>query len=350
MSGRIPERLDADVAAGRRPRADYRVLARELGAEIIDLDRAVQSSRHIGRILARRAPTGLVLAWSCYRRRNQVDLIVTDGEQVGIWYALLCHFGRSQARHIMIVHVMSVPKKQRLFSWFRLGPMIDRYIVYCERQRSFVVHELGVPDERVVVSPFMVDTEFFAPERTAVPRRRMICAVGLERRDYQTLMDAVVNLDVEVVIAAASPWSKQADSSAAKTIPANVSVTSFDLFELRDLYAASAFVVMPLEAVDFQAGITTILEAMAMERAVICTRTPGQTDTIIDGVNGRYCEPGDATTMRHLIAELLDNPDEAARLGRNARSWAVRHADIEVYAARVAAIAEAVRPSRPDQA
>jgi len=47
-------------------------------------------------------------------------------------------------------------------------------------------------------------------------------------------------------------------------------------FELRQVYADSAFVVIALFDVNFQAGITAILEAMAMERAVICSRTPGR--------------------------------------------------------------------------
>jgi hypothetical protein len=35
---------------------------------------------------------------------------------------------------------------------------------------------------------------------------------------------------------------------------------------------------VPLLDVPFQAGVTTILEAMAMEKTVICSRTLGQTD------------------------------------------------------------------------
>ena len=83
------------------------------------------------------------------------------------------------------------------------------------------------------------------------------------------------DLDIDMAIAAVSPWSKRDDSSAGIAIPANVTARGYDLFALRQLYADSAFVVVPLEVTDFQAGITTILEAMSMGKAVICTRTPG---------------------------------------------------------------------------
>jgi glycosyltransferase involved in cell wall biosynthesis len=164
----------------------------------------------------------------------------------------------------------------------------------------------------------------------------MICTAGLERRDYPTLMRAVEGLDVDVVIAAASPWSTWADSSTGTEPPANVDIRRLDLFDLRQLYADAAFVVMPLEEVDFQAGITTILEAMAMSRAVVCSRTAGQDDTIVEGETGRYVPPGDADALRSAIVALLDDPAEAERLGRGGRSWVEQHASIERYADRLA--------------
>jgi hypothetical protein len=89
---------------------------------------------------------------------------------------------------------------------------------------------------------------------------------------------------------------------------------------------------MPLVDVEFQAGITTILEAMAMGRAVVCTRTAGQTDTIVDGVTGLYVPPGDADALRATIQRLLDFPAECAALGRAARDWVVEHAELDRYA------------------
>src|SRR5258708_3819552 len=152
-------------------------------------------------------------------------------------------------------------------------------------------------------TPFMVDQEFFASHRVtpasgACPQ---ICAVGLERRDYETLLRAVEGLDVRVVIAAASPWAKRPEGIGMKIIPDNVIVKKFTQFELRQLYADSSFMVMPLENVKFQAGVTAILEALAMERAVICSRVPGQIDVVIEGNNGRYVPQGDPVVLRAEI-------------------------------------------------
>ena len=349
VSGSIPPDLDGQIAQGLRPRADYRMIAGAADAEVVDVDRALAESGRIGRAMHRAGGAGLLLAWYAFRNRRRFEVLLTDGEQVGIPLALLTRvLGRGGSAHVMIVHILSVPKKARLIRTVRVAGQIDRYVVYCTRQAEFIRDELGVPDERIVLSTFMVDSDFFAPGSVNTARRRLICSAGLERRDYPTLMEAVDGLDVDVVIAAASPWSKQGDSSAGRALPANVEVRRLTLFELRELYAASAFVVMPLLEVDFQAGITTILEAMAMGLPVVCTRTAGQTDTVIEGQTGVYVPPADAAALRSAIVRLLDDDAEAARLGANARRWVIEHADIAVYAEFLGRIVRDVRgPDRP---
>jgi glycosyltransferase involved in cell wall biosynthesis len=191
----------------------------------------------------------------------------------------------------------------------------------------------------------MVDTTFFATDQVVARSEPMICAAGLERRDYQTLIEAVDGLDVRVVIAAASPWSRQADGTQGARLPANVETCSLGFVELRQLYADARFVVMPLEDVEFQAGITTILEAMAMAKAVVCTRTRGQTDVVVDGINGLYVPPGDSESLRDAIVKLLDQPELALEMGRAGRDYAERECDVNVYAHR---LAQAVASARGD--
>jgi glycosyltransferase involved in cell wall biosynthesis len=211
-------------------------------------------------------------------------------------------------------------------------------LVYATAQERFVVDELGMPADRVVLTTFMVDTSFWRPD--AVPARTgerpMICSAGLERRDYPTFIEAVRGLDVRVVIAAASPWSKQADSTAGATLPPNVEVTRLGFVDLRQLYVDAALVVMPLVDTEFQAGVTTILEAMATGRTVVCSRTRGQTDVLLDGETGVYVPPGDVGALRSAIERLLASPQDAARIGAAARQDVVRTADVEVYAERLA--------------
>lgn len=336
VSGVIDPAVEAQVAAGRRPRADYVEMARAFSADLIDYAEARRSSGRLGRLIERVAGPNVLLAWQCFKRRHAYTVIFTDGEQVGIPLALLLKLARfKRARHLMIVHILSVKKKMLFFDLLGIQSHIDTFFVYSTWQKRFIEQRWQVPHESVVFTPFMVDAEFFSPTHVTPQRKQMICAVGLEFRDYPTLIEAVRGLDVEVIIAAASPWSKRQDSTADQALPANVKVQRFSQFELRQLYADSQFVVMPLFEVDFQAGVTAILEAMAMERAVICSRTAGQTDVVVADQTGLYVQPGDAAALREAIVYLLNNPQVAERLGQAGRALVTSTMTINRYVERL---------------
>jgi glycosyltransferase involved in cell wall biosynthesis len=342
VSGTIPDDLRAQIAAGRRPRTDYVEMADAFDAELLDRSGASGAAGLLAPLLARLG-ANLPLAWACFRGRKAHRVVFTDGEQVGIPYAAMTRLVRRRPRHVMIGHVLSPRKKALLHRLLRLQHRVDALVVYASEQARFAVEELGYRREQVVLSHFMVDTGFWRPDAVtpATRERPLICAVGQERRDYPTLVEAVRALDVDVAIAAVSPWSKYQDSSADLDVPANVTARGYDLFELRQLYADAAFVVVPLEDTDFQAGITTILEAMAMGRAVVCTRTKGQTDVVVDGENGVYVPPADPVALRQAIERLVADPAEAARLGANGRRWVEQHADLDAYVAQLATLVRA---------
>ncbi|RRR77899.1 MAG: glycosyltransferase [Candidatus Viridilinea halotolerans] len=346
VSGVIPTERAALTASGQRPRADYYVLAEVLGADLLDVQAARQATGWLGRLIERLTGQHFMLAWATFRLRRRYRLIFTDGEQIGMPLAILLKyvawFQRPPPRHMMIVHILSVPKKRVVLDLLKIQSHIDTFLVYASAQKRFIEQRWGVPDERVVLTPFMVDACFFRAD--AVPRRPrerpMICAVGLERRDYPTLLRAVEGLPVDVVIAAASPWSRRADSTSGQTLPANVTVQKFNQHELRQLYADAEFLVMPLAPVDFQAGVTAILEALAMERPVICSRISGQTDVIVEGEHGLYVPPGDVAALRAAIEGLLANHEQRRQMGRNGRRLIEQQMSLDVYAAGLARAAQ----------
>ncbi|HEU5087293.1 MAG TPA: glycosyltransferase family 4 protein [Roseiflexaceae bacterium] len=343
VSGTIPTDIRQKIARGERPRADYLELARNFNADVLDYQGARVVTGPVGRLLERVGGPDLVLAWACFTLRQRYEAIFTDGEQVGLPLAALLKLAPGRRpRHLMIVHILSVPKKLMLLDRLKLYTHIDRFLTYSTWQQRFIQQRWNLAPERVQFTPFMVDAAFFDASnvRPASLARSQICAVGLERRDYPTLLRAVDGLDADIVIAAASPWSKRSDTTQGEHIPGNVRVQKFSQFDLRQLYADSSFLVMPLENVDFQAGVTAILEAMAMGKAVICTRTPGQTDVIVDGEHGVYVPPADPQALRQAIDHLLAHPDEAARMGANGRRLIEQTMGLDHYVMR---LAESVR-------
>ena len=348
VSGTIAENIEEQIAQKKRPYADYMAMADKFGAELLDYNETRRQSSWVARLLEKIGGPNLSMAWYCFTKRHDYDVIFTDGEQIGIPLALLTKFlglGRRGARHLMIVHILSVGKKMLFFDKLGIQSHIDTFFVYSTWQKQFIEERWDVPSERVVFTPFMVDSHFFAPDQVT-PRdsalsnellmgKPMTCSVGLEFRDYPTLMEAVKELDLHVVVAAGSPWSKRKDETEGAEIPENVTVRRFTQYDLRQVYADSNFVVMPLYNVNFQAGVTAILEAMAMSKAVICSQTPGQTDVVIEGETGLYVPPEDPEALRSAIEYLIDHPEEAERMGRGGRKRIEQYMSLDHYVERL---------------
>jgi glycosyltransferase involved in cell wall biosynthesis len=351
VSGVIAADIGEQIAKGQRPRADYLELARGFDADLLDYAAARTIAGLIGAMIEKLGGPNLMLAFACWKVRKSYRAIVTDGEQVGLPLAALLKLTPGvRPRHLMIVHVISEPKKTVFLDWLGVQSAIDRFITYSRWQQRFIEDRWKLSHGRVLWMPFMVDQEFFAPKLvTPNPGARpQVCAVGLERRDYETLLRAVEDLDVHVVIAAASPWSKRTEGVARPTIPGNVTVRKFSQYELRQLYADSCFMVMPLENVKFQAGVTAILECLAMGKAVICSRVPGQTDVVVEGENGRYVPPKDPSTLSTEIRRLLARPEEAVRLGANGRKLVEREMNLDLYVQRLTGfLHDAIGKGRP---
>lgn len=349
VSGTIPDEIGEEIEAGKRPLADYIAMAQTLNADLVDYKVARQETGWVGQLIEKMLGSKNMLAWACFKMRRRYATIFTDGEQIGIPLAFLLKFANfgARPRHVTIGHILSVGKKMLFFDWLGIQSHIDIFFVYSTWQKRFIETRWHVSPDRVRFTPFMVDADFFSPERAGAAQKKLaedfktqrplICAVGLEFRDYPTLLTAVEDLDVHVVIAAASPWSKREDSTAGQTIPPNVTVQKFTQFELRDLYAMSEFLVMPLYDVEFQAGITAILEGMAMEKAVVCSQTTGQTDVIVDGEHGIYVPPQDVEALRKAISYLLENREVAQKMGKNGRFRITQQMSLTCYVERLSA-------------
>ncbi len=336
--------LDAEVAADRHPTMDYHALAaalrREQGASVEMLDYAAvdRDTSPLVRLARRLGGRDAALVWMAFRRRGEFSVIFSNGENLGIPLALLLGLLPRRVGHVAIGHRLSTGKKQVFFRVLKAQRRLDKIFVYAQSQYDWAADRLHISPDQLALIPFHADDRFYhSAPGTAPASSNQICAAGLEWRDYPTLIEAVETMpELTVKLAAASPWSKHKDETAERALPPNVSARRYSYPELRQLYAESDFVVVPLYETDFQAGVTTILEAMSMGKAVITTRTSGQTDVITDGENGLAVAPGDVAGWREAITRLRTDDALRLRLGHNARRWVEEHATLDRWAARIA--------------
>lgn len=89
----------------------------------------------------------------------------------------------------------------------------------------------------------------------------------------------------------------------------------------------------------FGEGIPVVLmEAMAHARPVVATYVGGIPELVHDGVNGRLVPAGSATDLADAIADVLNNPERARKMGESGRAEVLRHFRLDGAAERMAAL------------
>lgn len=277
--------------------------------------------------------------------RNRYDAVVTWAERFGYPFALLLLLTGSRTPNVTLNSWITGKKKARLLKL--VHRRISRILLWSSVQRDFAVKQLGIPPERITFIRKFADQKFWRP--MDVPTDT-ICAAGMEMRDYPTMIRALQGLDIPCHLAVGLTRGKLFDTVSAihemGELPATITVGRKNSRELRDLYARSRFVVIPLRASDTDNGLTCMLEAMAMGKAVICSRTKGQVDVLQDGVTGIFVPQGDPQAMRDAIVRLWNDPALAAEMGRRGREHIERYHSIEQFVESVRTVVEDVSGNR----
>lgn len=321
---------------GYGPRWDFIEIARRLQA---DMPGAYLSPGHWMHRLEKRLKLSLLETAQAVRSGiGERSLLVSLSEKPAIPLAVLLALAGEQVPHLVIAHKLSSGLKTPFFQITGLQRSFTHLICSCRSQVDYAIGQLGMPEAKVSFIYEKVDHCFFRPQK--LDGAGYILAVGQEQRDYGTLIEATHGLDIPLKIVASSPWSTSRSRVQPPTTTSLLSNVSYE--ELRDLYAAARLVVVPLHNVDYGAGVTALLEAMAMGKPVIVTRTVGIADYIIPGATGEFAAPADASELREQILRLWADPGEQRRLGANARQVIEEKMNLDIYIDRVVQIAHQV--------
>ena len=149
----------------------------------------------------------------------------------------------------------------------------------------------------------------------AQPTQDYIIAAGRTFRDYATLARAVAGTGIRTMIVCG-----KAGPGVSPLPPEIEVVTDIPLDELSRRIAASRALVLPLFERRISTGQSVLLQAMALGRPSITTRTAGTEDYIIDGETGLFVQPGDADALRSAIQRVWNDNAFATRLGNAGRA------------------------------
>lgn len=97
------------------------------------------------------------------------------------------------------------------------------------------------------------------------------------------------------------------------------------LSDVRPAIAQSSIYVLP----SYREGTPrTVLEAMAMGRAIITTDAPGCRETVINGDNGFLVEVKSVDSLVHAMQQFIQQPDLIVKMGQRSRQIALEKYDV----------------------
>ncbi len=251
---------------------------------------------------------------------------------------------------------------------FRVLPMLVRHLslvlTISESSKRDLVELIGVPEERIVLTPLGADVSRYHPRDKAEAQRRVaqryninapyflyLARIEHPGKNHVPLIRAFDRVKSEGayphrLVLAGSDWSRAEDvhhAAEACRCHADIVFTGFaPTQDLPDLYAgADAFVYPSL----YEGFGMPVLEAMACGTPVACSNVSSLPE--VTGDTGLLFDPTDETAIADALRVLMSDPAAREELGRRgyARSkefsWR-KTADLTIEALR-----RAVREARP---
>ncbi len=255
-------------------------------------------------------------------QQTPYDLVVAWEGKNGFPYAVLRSMLGKQCPPLIILSFNVRGVISHFLGLVRFGlRSVSRVVVFTPGEVEQYQRILSLAPEAISYCPH----GWFDPMRWYVPQEnhnledldqagKFIFTSGRSYRDYRTLARAVEGTEAYVKV------SSRPFNLAGINLPGNMeSMGWLDYRVHQDYLYESSFYVVPLQSITFAGGDSSLLAAMSFGKAVVATRSPSTETYLEHGQTGLLVEPGDIEGMRQAILYLWRNPDEAARMGKEAR-------------------------------
>jgi glycosyltransferase involved in cell wall biosynthesis len=223
---------------------------------------------------------------------------------------------------------------------------VDRVLAISEVLRRNVIETTPMRPERVLLLHHAVDTDVFSPD--GVDRFRVRREFGIPDdavlvgfvgrfspgKGQEELLVSLQPLAARhpglrcLVVGEASFGEKEYERQI-RSLSAQLGLEQVVTFagfrsDIPEVMAAFDIFTFPSHAEAF--GIV-LIEAMAMERAVVSTNCDGVVDIVEDGVTGVYVSPRDARSLEAGLERLIVNPALRHSMGKAGRQRVLRMFD-----------------------
>jgi glycosyltransferase involved in cell wall biosynthesis len=214
----------------------------------------------------------------------------------------------------------------------------DRIIAVSEASKRFLTKQ-GLPESKIQVVHNGVDLSRFQPTSLEEAKRRQGFEVGKPvfgvfgrlspEKGQRTAIEAVFllkQMGIDARLFLAGDGVERADlhkAAEALGIGDQVKFAGF-VQDVRELMSACDAVVVPSLKEGF--GLAAV-EAMALERPVIASRTGGLPEIVVPDQTGFLFTPADPDALSRALAELSSDSERAAAMGKLGRQRVQEHFD-----------------------
>lgn len=192
-------------------------------------------------------------------------------------------------------------------------PRVDNILLLSSQQQDYLEARWHAGNKAKMIWQ-SVDTDFYQPEPPQ-PQGPVLAIGDDHGRDWPTLIEALAPLDIELVLKTRSKINlPEGARLKVRQISHRVSFR-----ELRDLYAKASIVVIPLSVTLNVSGVGSVLESMAMGKALVISDNPPIRDYLEPGKTADVVPVGDAVRLREAVTALLADNERMVMMGHMAR-------------------------------
>lgn len=284
------------------------------------------------------------------RRLNRADVVFSTVDTVGIPLMLLARYGL--VRRPFVYTAIGLPERLVQLRSARIEQLYARalagasaIVVYSEHEASVLAAWLSDrgADVQVEFVPFGVDADTFRPSGVA-PEVDVVSVGADPHRDFELLFEVATALpDTSFLVVTTTDHVRSLPAP-----PPNVAIeTDLPFDEMRRRLERARVVALPVRENSYSGATTVLLQAMALAKPVVVTRTAAIESGygLGDGDNVQLVAPGDVAWFRKALTELLTNDAQARGLGAAARATVEAQLTWGRYVERLATITDAAAMS-----
>lgn len=283
--------------------------------------------------------------------KHDYDIIYSANQGATYLLAILRAIGLLRKPVVAIQHQSL---KKSIFSLLFVKLILsgyDRLFCLSDGIREHLIKEFHIPENKVCLLEWGIDLPCYDKIKdktiSAIKggENSFILSAGRTYRDYQTLIKGFKNISYPLrIYSPEEPFFKNnPDISSSVEIFTNYLSWQEILIEHAKAYA----IAIPLDTTKAKSyinllGVTSLLDAMAMGKAVVMTRTiEPWIDIEKEGI-GIFVELGDEKGWQEAISYLLKHPDETREMGNRARRLCDEKYNLEIFTSRLSKLLQDV--------